>query len=290
MIDKGILYRQNFGGGADMGGVKGDTRAANTGLSGGYQGGEKGGYGRRDSVQDRDRDVGVTTSAVGTLSDPKEKQDYFGSTVFGPSRKYTGSFLDNILSGGYRAVQPYAPDQFQSRLSQAGGLGKNILGGIIGLLNPAAGMLFRAAGAVPGGFERFKSSPTLADYFGGFNFGAKNISDVYANKGKGSGLRNTGIMSMPMQNIDPYKYSIGPRPVRMPQYFDNINTYEEPDFYSDAMADAYTTPTMGQYGLNLMQLNTLKNAGYSNSQIEEAVEKGYADELVRDIKGPIGIV
>jgi hypothetical protein len=235
MIDKGF-YRQNFGGGADMGGVKGDTRAANTGLSGGYQGGEKGGYGRRDSVQDRDRDVGVTTSAVGTLSDPKEKQDYFGSTVFGPSRKYTGSFLDNILSGGYRAVQPYAPDQFQSRLSQAGGLGKNILGGIIGLLNPAAGMLFRAAGAVPGGLERFKSSPTLADYFGGFNFGAKNISDVYANQGKGSGLRNTGIMTMPMQNIDPYKYSIGPRPVRMPQYFDNINTYEEPDFYSNAMA------------------------------------------------------
>ena len=56
------------------------------------------------------------------------------------------------------------------------------------------------------------------------------------------------------------------------------------------MTDALTTPTMGQYGLNLMQLNTLKNAGYSNSQIEEAVERGYADELVRDIEGPIGIV
>ena len=289
MIDKGILYRQNFGGGADMGGVKGDTRAANTGLSGGYQGGEKGGYGRRDSVQDRDRDVGVTTSAVGTLSDPTEKQDYFGSTVFGPSRKYTGSFLDNILSGGYRAVQPYAPDQFQSRFQQMGG-GKGILSSLLGLVNPALGIMSRVINAAPGEFKRFQSSPTLADYFGGFNFGAKNISDVYANQGRGSGLRNTGIMTMPMQNIDPYKYSIGPRPVTMPQYFDNINTYEEPDFYSDAMADAYTTPTMGQYGLNLMQLNTLKNAGYSNSQIEEAVEKGYADELVRDIKGPIGIV
>jgi hypothetical protein len=94
-----------------------------------------------------------------------------------------------------------------------------------------------------------------------------------------------------MQNIDPYKYSIEPQPVNLktPQYFENV-PYQEPDFYSDAMADAYTTPTMGQYGLNLMQLNTLKNAGYSNSQIEEAVEKGYADELVRDIKGPIGIV
>ena len=56
------------------------------------------------------------------------------------------------------------------------------------------------------------------------------------------------------------------------------------------MTDALTTPTMGQYGLNLMQLNTLKNAGYSNSQIEEAVEGGYANELVKDIEGPIGIV
>ena len=84
--------------------------------------------------------------------------------------------------------------------------------------------------------------------------------------------------------------SFGIMPEMKPtQYFENV-PYKEPDFYSDAMADAYTTPTMGQYGLNLMQLNTLKNAGYSNSQIEEAVEKGYADELVRDIKGPIGIV
>ena len=231
MIDKGILYRQNFGGGADMGGVKGDTRAANTGLSGGYQGGEKGGYGRRDSVQDRDRDVGVTTSAVGTLSDPREKMNYFGSTIFGPSRKYTGSFLDRILGGGYRAVQPYAPDQFQSRFQQMGG-GKGILSSLLGLVNPALGIMSRVINAAPGEFKRFQSSPTLADYFG-----AKNISDVYADQGRSSGLRNTGIMTMPMQNIDPYKYSIGPRPVRMPQYFDNINTYEEPDFLSNAMSE-----------------------------------------------------
>ena len=285
MIDKRILYRQNFGGGADMGGVKGDTRAANTGLSGGYQGGEKGGYGRRDSVQDRDRDVGVTTSAVGTLSDPREKMNYFGSTIFGPSRKYTGSFLDRILGGGYRAVQPYAPDQFQSRFQQMGG-GKGILSSLLGLVNPALGIMSRVINAAPGEFKRFQSSPTLADYFG-----AKNISDVYADQGRSSGLRNTGIMTMPMQNINPYKYSIGPQPVNLktPQYFENV-PYQEPDFYSNAMADAYTTPTAGQYGLNLMQLNTLKNAGYSNRQIEEAAEKGYAEELVRDIEGPIGVV
>ena len=56
------------------------------------------------------------------------------------------------------------------------------------------------------------------------------------------------------------------------------------------MADALTTPTAGQYGLSLRQLNVLKNAGYSNRQIEEASERGYAEELVRDIEGPIGIV
>ena len=35
-------------------------------------------------------------------------------------------------------------------------------------------------------------------------------------------------------------------------------------------------------------INTLKNAGYSNSQIKEVSEKGYAEELVRTIEGPIG--
>ena len=70
-----------------------------------------------------------------------------------------------------------------------------------------------------------------------------------------------------------------------------ILDFEIPGFrVEDKYVDALTTPTMGQYGLNLMQLNTLKNAGYSNSQIEEAVDKGYANELVRDIEGPIGIV
>ncbi|HUU86739.1 MAG TPA: hypothetical protein VMX17_03205 [Candidatus Glassbacteria bacterium] len=46
--------------------------------------------------------------------------------------------------------------------------------------------------------------------------------------------RNTGIM----QNIDPYKYSIEPQPVNLktPQYFENV-PYQEPDFYSDAVAE-----------------------------------------------------
>lgn len=191
------------------------------------------------SQRTKDLAAGVGDGGIGTLADPREKQDYFGETIFGPSRKYTGSFLDRILGGGYRPVQAYAPDQFQSRFSQiGGGLGKGILGGIIGLINPVAGMLYRVASSAPGGFKRFQSSPTLADYFSGFNFGKnKNISDVYVDQGRGSDLekynldamQNTGIM----QNIDPYKYSIGPRPVRMPQYFENDSSQQNLDDYNE---------------------------------------------------------
>ena len=193
------------------GGYKSENNRSDRGQSYGGGGGDAREQRRTEqytSQKTKDLAAGVG-GGIGTLADPREKQDYFGSTIFGPSRKYTGSFLDNILGGGYRAVQPYAPDQFQSRLSQAGGLGKSVFGGILGLINPMAGMLYRVASSVPGGFEKFKSSPTLADYFSNFNFGEnKNISDVYANQGRGSGLRNTGIMStMPIQNIDPNFYS-----------------------------------------------------------------------------------
>ena len=194
------------------GGYKSENNRSDRGQSYGGGGGDAREQRRTEqytSQATKDLAAGVGGGGIGTLADPREKQDYFGSTIFGPSRKYTGSFLDNILGGGYRAVQPYAPDQFQSRLSQAGGLGRGILDGIIGLINPMAGMLYRVASSVPGGFKRFQSSSTLADYFSGFNFGRnKNISDVYANQGRGSGLRNTGIMStMPIQNIDPNFYS-----------------------------------------------------------------------------------
>jgi hypothetical protein len=203
MIDK-RFYRQNFqGGGADLGaGASGAGSGRGMGPAGGASsGGNYGGSSNRPDRDSRDRDVGVSIGGQGTGADPREKQDFV-------TQKYTGSFLDKVLGDGYRNVDPYT-GQFQSRLSQAGGLGRGILGGIIGLINPMAGMLYRVASSVPGGFEKFKSSPTLADYFSNFNFGEnKNISDVYANQGRGSGLRNTGIMStMPIQNIDPNFYS-----------------------------------------------------------------------------------
>jgi hypothetical protein len=148
MIDKGF-YRQNFQGGRDLGaGASGAGSGRGMGPAGGASsGGNYGGSSNRPDRDSRDRDVGVSIGGQGTGADPREKQDFV-------TQKYTGSFLDKVLGGGYRNVDPYT-GQFQSRLSQAGGLGKNILGGIIGLLNPAAGMLcLEQLNAVPGEFRK----------------------------------------------------------------------------------------------------------------------------------------
>jgi len=147
----------------------------------------------------KDLAAGVGSGGIGTLADPREKMDYFGSTVFGPSRKYTGSFLDNILGRGYRAVQPYASDQFQSRLSQAGGFGKSIFGGILGLLNPLAGIAYRIGTSLPS----MRNYDTLADYAGG-EFGLFQKPGASVDQGRGSGLRPTGIVqNLQVNDIPP---------------------------------------------------------------------------------------
>jgi len=55
------------------------------------------------------------------------------------------------------------------------------------------------------------------------------------------------------------------------------------------MADATTTPTADTMGLNLMDRKTLKDAGYSNNQIQELQNNPdiNTQDVIRDIKGPI---
>jgi hypothetical protein len=124
----------------------------------------------------KDIAAGVGRGGRGSLADPMEKQDYMGPTRFGPARKYTGSFLDNVFNQGYRPVTPTG--QFQSRLSQYGG---NILSGIMGAINPFLGILSR-------GFQNFRDTPYLQDYIS--NLRPRQMSDVFVDQGRGSGIRN----------------------------------------------------------------------------------------------------
>jgi len=57
----------------------------------------------------------------------------------------------------------------------------------------------------------------------------------------------------------------------------------------DKYVDATTFPTDDGSGISLMKRSILRNAGYNDSQIKEAQDAGYLDQLVRDIEGPIGI-
>tara|TARA_R100000700_G_scaffold9201_1_gene13393 strand:- start:23 stop:1120 length:1098 start_codon:yes stop_codon:yes gene_type:complete len=48
---------------------------------------------------------------------------------------------------------------------------------------------------------------------------------------------------------------------------------------------ALTTPVEGLFGLNLLDTRTLQQGGFTNSQIKEAVDKGYAEELAASVRG-----
>jgi len=162
MIDKGMLYRKNFyvGGGADMGGV-----ADSKGNVGPGPGSDRDSNKGRDlDFQQRGRPKGYTKTKSGDIfatNDPTaiEKMDFFGPTVFGPGQKFTGSFLDNLLGGGYRNVTP-SGRQFESRFSQMGGLGKGILGGILGLINPFANLAYQGISSL----GALKDYDNLADF------------------------------------------------------------------------------------------------------------------------------
>jgi len=70
---------------------------------------------------------------------------------------------------------------------------------------------------------------------------------------------------------------------------DNVPLNPQLDFMKDLdrYVDATTIPTYDPSGVSLSKRMTLYNAGYNDSQIKEALDAGYLDQLVRDIEGPI---
>ena len=76
---------------------------------------------------------------------------------------------------------------------------------------------------------------------------------------------------------------------RLPSFIEVQDTPQsKDDFFLNAVADAMTFPTDDGSGISLMNRSILRNAGYNDSQIKEAQDAGYLDQLIRDIEGPIG--
>ena len=178
-IDKKIKYenRTNFrGGGADMGAGASGMGSGNSAPGPGDTGG---GGGYESGFTDQRGNIGSSPTSTGGGGDNQftdftkdvlnPNVDYVGPTTFGPTQKYSG---DGIFSG-YRNINPltgqplsglaYVGDKFSSM----GGLG-GILGGILGLINPMAGLAFRGVNylsqEIPETFNQFKESNTLEEF------------------------------------------------------------------------------------------------------------------------------
>lgn len=146
-----MIDRENFrGGGMDMGNASNQAQSA--AMGGGGNDNRGGDY-----------------TAPGTLSDPREKADYVGDTAFGPTQKYSG----DGLFGGYRNIDPltgqpkmglaYLGDRLQNIMSPS-----NLLGGIVGLVNPLAGLAVKGVNylsqEIPETFNQFRDSETLEEF------------------------------------------------------------------------------------------------------------------------------
>ena len=174
-IDKRINFR---GGGMDMGNVSNQARSASMGNTtsrstspgtGGSSGNLGGGGGGQESDYRRYEAPTKPTYTATTIDQkPITGADY---------QRSENEFIDNLNRNNAarfepsffnRTYQPVTLDQIGSR-NQLPNYGNAVMGGILGLLNPLAGMAYKGYNflkdKVPQTFNTFKDSPTLVDFY-----------------------------------------------------------------------------------------------------------------------------
>jgi hypothetical protein len=150
MIDKRINFR--FGGGYQGAPAGGVTSGGSSGRDRGMgMSGKTGNYSAPTSTGGGGGNQ-FTSVTSGTLSDPREKKDFF-------TQSYTAPGIFG-LGGGYRNLN--VPGDTSQGFKQ--GIGSRILGGILGLINPFLGFGYRALASIPGAVDKFQTSETLEQF------------------------------------------------------------------------------------------------------------------------------
>lgn len=143
--------------------------------------------------------------------------DFVGDTIFGATQKYSG---DGLFSG-YRNLnsqgQPlsglaYVGDRLQNLISPS-----NIMGGILGLVNPLAGLAFRGFNYMqdkfPETLDQFKSSDTLEEFRDKFRGYGKTMPVVSPNPMYG-GIESLGVQPIAQtEMIAPIKKPVVNEPI-----------------------------------------------------------------------------
>ena len=174
-IDKRINFR---GGGMDMGNVSNQARSASMGNTtsrstspgtGGSSGNLGGGGGGQESDYRRYEAPTKPTYTAATI----DQKPITGADF----QRSENEFIDNLNRNNAarfepsffnRTYQPVTLDQIGSR-NQLPNYSNVLMGGILGLINPLAGLAYRGYNylqdKVPQTFNTFKDSPTLVDFY-----------------------------------------------------------------------------------------------------------------------------
>ena len=197
--------------------VGGRDGPASGGAPGPGDTGGEGGYGRDTNQRGN---IGSSPTSTGGGGDNQftgltkdvlnPNVDYVGPTAFGPTQKYSG---DGFLSG-YRNIDPltgqpkmglaYVGDMLSNVMSPS-----NIMGGILGLINPLAGLAFRGFNymqdKVPETLDQFQSSDTLEQFRDKVRGYGRTMPVVSPTPGYG-GIESLGVQPItPTEMITPIK-------------------------------------------------------------------------------------
>ena len=293
----GIISLDSFGDIGGAGASGGDTSAG----GGANQGAGFSGQGPGQSDRDFDRQK-LNQRAALQIAERQQAQNLgynerenIANATYGPLQKHTGErgFLGNLFRGankyGYTDTYTSGPNQGQVKPGYAGrilgGLGSMMMGipfvgGAIGSAYDYGKGIF---GKKPRDMSQYRNLGLYDDRMKQKAFyDDALLSDNYSDMK----ISDTSFRQKPdLNNLESIVASMDNN--MMTDYFNNEKGFVDnlkTKFGNDVEeAGAYDTPTEGLYGLNLIELSKLQNLGYNNDQIKEAVDGGYAQDIIKSI-------
>ena len=173
---------------------------------------------------------------------------------------------------------------------------RGILGTIAGMLMgiPGLGLLTGGLGKIGEGLGSlndkiqstdFARSKTLMDYLDAKKYGGIDARDRAASKNMREARAIQKAMDMRTTTLDPRETArMGLQTIDTPTQtfsFDNSGMTKNDLPSNNYLADAYSTPTEGAYGFNLIELDKLKKAGYDPKEVYEG---GYGKDLIKSLE------
>ncbi len=296
-IDKRINFR---GGGAYQGGsgAPGSAEASSRSTSPGT-GGSSGNLGGGGGGQDSDYRRYEAPTRPTYDSTNIDQKPITGADFQRSQNEFINNLNQNNLLRAQQTNTPFVPYQGGARTTDYYNPNplKGILSLVAGMAIPGAGFLINQGGKLKDGImslnnqiqnSDFGRATSLMDYLDMRNYGGYDEREM-------TRRINMDEAKLLQADIDSGMYDgMGVKPVQTfefdPSNFNtrNVATVNSFDDIEGQVADAFTTPTSDERGISLIDRVKLKNVGFNDSQINEAFEGGYLDDIIRSIEPPLG--